>query len=144
MLLLLLLLLLRRHHALLLLPLHRHLRQMALLSKIGKVLLMYITLLLHTLLDQGCCALLRQLRVLVVAPAVAVGGSLSLGIISNRLLLVASSLCLDGDVGIVHALWSAGGWRHVVVGLDIGGHRGRLADGLRGRVPWQMGDLEGR
>lgn len=59
---LLVLLVLRSHHALLLLllllTLHRHLGEVLLLTEVGEVLLMGITLLLHALLYQGSRTLL--------------------------------------------------------------------------------------
>ena len=142
MLLLLLLLLLLRHHALLLLlllVLHRHLRQMALLRQIGKVLL-HMSLLLHSLLYQSSCTLVRELLVLIISTAVAVVRSLSRRVVSNRWLI--SSFLLHGHVGEVESLLGSGHGRHIIVNFYVGRYRRRLTNRLRSRVPREVSNLE--
>ena len=88
-------LLLWRHHPLLLI-LHWHLRQMSLLSKVGKVLLLHMALLLNALLDERSRALVCQLCVLIIAATITIVRSLSWRVVSNRWLI--SSFCLDGHI----------------------------------------------
>lgn len=141
MLLLLLLLLLLRHHTLLLLLiLHGHLRQMALLCQVRKVLLLYMSLLLHSLLYQSSCTLVRELLVLIISTAIAVVRSLSRRIVSNWWLV--SSFCLHRHVGEIENLLRSRRGRHVIVNLYVGRHRRWLTNRLRSRVPWEVSNLE--
>ena len=138
-------LLLRGHHSLLLLllllGLHGHLGNMALLSKVGEILLVPVTLLVHALLNQSCRTLPCQLVVLLIT-GVTIVSRRGLRIVVDRLLVCA--LHLYGYIGKVGLFLRAGHRWHFVVSLYVGRHSRRLTRRFRRWIPGKMSNLKSR
>lgn len=134
-------LLLRCHHSLLLGHVLTLLRQIeALLWQVGEVSLWHHGALLLALHDEVVCSLLSKTMVLVVATRVVGLGLRVLG--RRRGMLLIRSLGLDLGIGVLNVVLRRRYLGQVMVHLDVGRHRGRLAHRLRLGVPWELSYLK--
>lgn len=112
----------------------------ALLRQVGEVSLWHHIALLLALHDEVVCSLLSKTMVLVVAARVVGLGLRVLG--RRRSMLLIGGLRLDLGICVVNVLLRSRHLGQVMVHLDVGRDRRRLAHRLRLRVPRELSDFE--